>query len=86
MLDMGFIEDIEFILSKIPRDRQTSLFSATIDEAVMKVCNKYMKNPQKFLSAKTRGLSVAELTSISSVFEHKRGRPSPAPLKIDPLT
>jgi ATP-dependent RNA helicase DeaD len=52
MLDMGFIEDIEFILSKIPRERQTSLFSATIDEAVMRVCNKYLKNPQKILVSK----------------------------------
>ncbi|MGD0203389.1 MAG: DEAD/DEAH box helicase [Candidatus Bathyarchaeia archaeon] len=52
MLDMGFIEDIEFILSKTPHDRQTSLFSATIDPSVMKVCNKYMKNPQKILVSK----------------------------------
>ncbi|HKM60249.1 MAG TPA: DEAD/DEAH box helicase [Candidatus Bathyarchaeia archaeon] len=52
MLDMGFIEDIEFILSKTPCDRQTSLFSATIDQSVMKVCNKYMKNPQKILVSK----------------------------------
>jgi ATP-dependent RNA helicase DeaD len=52
MLDMGFIEDIEFILSRTPRDRQTSLFSATIDHSVMQVCNKYMKNPQKILVSK----------------------------------
>src|SRR5208283_1005099 len=52
MLDMGFIEDIEFILSKTPRDRQTSLFSATIDNEVMRVCNKYMKNPMKILVSK----------------------------------
>jgi len=52
MLDMGFIEDIEFILSKTPRDRQTSLFSATIDESVMRLSNKYMKNPQKILVSK----------------------------------
>ena len=52
MLDMGFIEDIEFILSKIPRDRQTSLFSATIDESVMRLSNKYMKSPQKILVSK----------------------------------
>ena len=52
MLDMGFIEDIEFILSKTPHDRQTSLFSATIDQSVMKICNKYMKNPQKILVSK----------------------------------
>ena len=52
MLDMGFVEDIEFILSKTPRERQTSLFSATIEQSVMRVCNKYMKNPQKILVSK----------------------------------
>ena len=52
MLDMGFIEDIEYIISRTPRDRQTSLFSATIGESVMRVCNKYMKNPQKILVSK----------------------------------
>ena len=52
MLDMGFIEDIGFILSKTPSDRQTSLFSATIDKTVMSVCNRYMKNPQKILVSK----------------------------------
>jgi ATP-dependent RNA helicase DeaD len=49
MLDMGFTEDVEYILSKTPRDRQTSLFSATIEQTVMRVCNKYMKNPEKIL-------------------------------------
>ncbi len=52
MLDMGFVEDIEFILSKTPHDRQTSLFSATIEQSVMRVCNKYMRNPQKILVSK----------------------------------
>ena len=52
MLDMGFIEDIEYILSNVPRNRQTSLFSATIDQSVMNVCNRYMKNPEKILVSK----------------------------------
>jgi ATP-dependent RNA helicase DeaD len=52
MLDMGFIEDIEYILVRTPRNRQTSLFSATIDENVMKVCDRYMKNPEKILVSK----------------------------------
>lgn len=52
MLDMGFIEDIEFILKKTPLNRQTSLFSATIDETVMNVCYRYMKNPTKILVSK----------------------------------
>ncbi|MEI8320309.1 MAG: DEAD/DEAH box helicase, partial [Planctomycetia bacterium] len=36
MLDMGFIEDIDFILSKLPEKRQSMLFSATIPEGVRK--------------------------------------------------
>lgn len=52
MLDMGFTEDVEYILSKTPRDRQTSLFSATIEQNVMRVCNRYMKNPEKILVSK----------------------------------
>ncbi len=52
MLDMGFIEDIQYILSKVPTNRQTSLFSATIDKTVMSVCNRYMKSPEKILVSK----------------------------------
>jgi ATP-dependent RNA helicase DeaD len=52
MLDMGFIDDIDYILSKVPAKRQLSLFSATIDESVMDVCHRYMKNPEKILVSK----------------------------------
>jgi ATP-dependent RNA helicase DeaD len=52
MLDMGFIEDIEFIIRKTPSTRQTSLFSATIDKTVMSVCNRYMRNPTKIFVSK----------------------------------
>jgi len=52
MLDMGFIEDIGFILSRVPTNRQTSLFSATIDKTVMNVCNRYLRNPVKVLVSK----------------------------------
>jgi ATP-dependent RNA helicase DeaD len=52
MLDMGFIDDIEYILSKVPVNRQTSLFSATIDQSVMNICERYMKKPEKILVSK----------------------------------
>jgi ATP-dependent RNA helicase DeaD len=52
MLDMGFIEDIDYILRKLPTNRQTSLFSATIDNTVMSVCNRYMRNPEQILVSK----------------------------------
>lgn len=48
MLDMGFIEDIEFILSKIDkRDRQTLLFSATMPAEILRLAKKYMKADTK---------------------------------------
>ena len=52
MLDMGFIEDIDYIIRRVPTNRQTSLFSATIDQTVMNLCTRYMKNPQKILVSK----------------------------------
>ncbi len=51
MLDMGFIEDIEEIISHTPKQRQTMLFSATISEEVKNIAQKYEKNP-KFLKTK----------------------------------
>jgi ATP-dependent RNA helicase DeaD len=52
MLDMGFIEDMEYILSKTPKDRQTALFSATLDNNVMRLTSKYMRNPEKIFVSK----------------------------------
>ena len=47
MLDMGFIEDIEYILAKIPKNRQTMLFSATIPEGVREIAEEHMNDPIK---------------------------------------
>ena len=46
MLDMGFIVDVETILSRSPRSRQTALFSATMPYAILRICDRFMKpNP-----------------------------------------
>ncbi len=45
MLNKGFIEDMESILNKLPEETCKGMFSATIDDSINKVCNKYMKNP-----------------------------------------
>ena len=52
MLDMGFVHDINKILDKVPGNKQTSLFSATIDRNVLRICNKYMDKPEKILVSK----------------------------------
>lgn len=46
MLSMGFIEDIENILSQTPSERQTALFSATMPKSIRMLADKYMHDPQ----------------------------------------
>ena len=45
MLDMGFIDDVRIILSHISRIHQTALFSATMSNEIVKLAQRYMKNP-----------------------------------------
>ncbi len=52
MLDMGFIKDINKILDRVPKHKQTSLFSATMDKNIWKICDKYMNKPEKILVSK----------------------------------
>ena len=46
MLDMGFIPDIETICSKLPAQRQTLLFSATMPPPIKKLADKFLTNPK----------------------------------------
>src|SRR6195952_1026619 len=46
MLDMGFIPDIEEICSKLPKSRQTLLFSATMPPPIQKLADKFLDNPK----------------------------------------
>ncbi|BAP58432.1 DEAD/DEAH box helicase [Candidatus Tachikawaea gelatinosa] len=47
MLRMGFIEDVESIMSKLPKDHQTALFSATMPDPILRITRRFMKNPQE---------------------------------------
>ncbi|MCD4741705.1 MAG: DEAD/DEAH box helicase [Desulfobacteraceae bacterium] len=47
MLRMGFIDDVEWILEKIPVQRQIALFSATMPMAIKKIAQKYLKDPEE---------------------------------------
>ena len=46
MLNMGFLEDIEAIISRVPESRQTLLFSATMPEAIKRIGVQFMKDPE----------------------------------------
>lgn len=61
MLDMGFREDIEKILAKMPEERQTVMFSATMQGEIKQLAKTYQKNP-RFVKVAKRELTVPEIT------------------------
>ncbi|WP_174735114.1 DEAD/DEAH box helicase [Mesobacillus harenae] len=60
MLNMGFIEDIESILSKTPAERQTLLFSATMPGPIQKIAERFMKSPQ-IVRMKAKEMTVSSI-------------------------
>ena len=46
MLNMGFLEDIESIISRVPEERQTLLFSATMPDPIKRIGVQFMKEPE----------------------------------------
>jgi ATP-dependent RNA helicase DeaD len=61
MLNMGFIEDIESILSNLSEDRQTLLFSATMPRAIKILSKKYMRPDTKTISIEKKSLTVSKI-------------------------
>jgi len=66
MLDMGFIDDIEWILQRVPKKRQTMLFSATLPEEIRELAKRYMKDPESVIvSTDTLTVDMAQQSYIN---------------------
>ncbi len=61
MLNMGFLEDMETILSQLPEERQTVMFSATMPSAIAEIARKFQKDPVMVRVVK-KELTVPEVT------------------------
>ncbi|HIE58370.1 MAG TPA: DEAD/DEAH box helicase [Persephonella sp.] len=61
MLDMGFIEDIEFIMSNLPKDKQTLLFSATMPKEILNLAEKFLKENYSFLKVHPEKITVERI-------------------------
>ncbi len=64
MLDMGFREDIEFVLTKIPEERQTIFFSATMSKPIMELTKKYQTRSADCKSGAPRSLTVTNIEQV----------------------
>jgi ATP-dependent RNA helicase DeaD len=60
MLDMGFLEDIETILRKVPQKRQTLLFSATIPQPIIQISKRFQNQPE-FVRVEYAELTVPQI-------------------------
>jgi ATP-dependent RNA helicase DeaD len=79
MLDMGFIVDVETILARCPRQRQTALFSATMPYAILRICDRFMRRDAEHIAVRpelrtvetTRQLVyfVAEQDKVAALLE-----------------
>ena len=83
MLDMGFHDDIAFIASHAPKDRQTLLFSATYPAAIDKIAHRFLRQPKTVKVEEThdagtitqRFYEVEEgerLTAVGQLLDHFR--------------
>ncbi|MET0240423.1 MAG: DEAD/DEAH box helicase [Sphingobium sp.] len=73
MLDMGFIPDIENICTKLPANRQTLLFSATMPPPIKKLADKFLSNPKSIEVARPATAS-ANITQRMVRVEEKQKR------------
>src|SRR5690606_27839217 len=72
MLNMGFIEQVEAIINKLPKQRMTMLFSATLPENVEKLQQKYMNQPEHIEIASADTLETQIEHSLIRVVENKK--------------
>lgn len=77
MLNMGFVEDIEAILSHVPTERQTLLFSATMPEPIRRIAERFMQNPE-LVRVKAKEMTVPNIEQYYIEIQEKK--------KFDTLT
>ncbi|HEX6429981.1 MAG TPA: DEAD/DEAH box helicase, partial [Niastella sp.] len=74
MLDMGFVHDVKRIIAKIPTQRQTLFFSATMAPAIRKLADTILVNPVRL--EVTPVSTTAETVKQTVCFVEKRNKPS----------
>jgi superfamily II DNA/RNA helicase len=73
MLDMGFKDEIDNILKRVPETRQTLLFSATFDEAIFKL-SKTLLNEPKLIEVSERNAAAEQVEQIVYTVDADRKR------------
>ena len=78
MLNMGFLEDVEFIMAGLPEGHQTALFSATMSGPIVALSERYMRSPVTLRLSQPQELTAPSVIHTYYVVPFKR--------KFDALT
>ncbi|TMP33626.1 DEAD/DEAH box helicase [Pseudoalteromonas rubra] len=73
MLDMGFMGEIRRIMRKMPSERQTLLFSATVDEAIFNQVKDWLKEPKR-IGIEAQNQTAAKVEQIFYAVDEERKR------------
>ncbi len=69
MLDMGFIPDVEKIVSLLPRTRQTLLFSATMAPEIRRLADAFLQNPREITVSRPASVATTIVAGLALVAE-----------------
>ena len=69
MLDMGFIPDVEKIVSLLPRTRQTLLFSATMMPEIRRLADAFLQNPREITVSRPASIATTIVAGLALVAE-----------------
>ena len=72
MLDMGFIPDVERIVSMLPATRQTLFFSATMGPEIRRLVNAFLTNPKEIAVSRAASVATTITEGIALVAEHDK--------------
>jgi superfamily II DNA/RNA helicase len=74
MLDMGFIPDVERIVSMLPQNRQTLFFSATIAPPIRRLADAFLQNPKEITTSASASVAPTIVAGLAVVAEEDKRR------------
>jgi superfamily II DNA/RNA helicase len=72
MLDMGFIPDVERIVSMLPKTRQTLFFSATMGPEIRRLVDAFLTNPKEIAVSRAASVATTITEGLALVAEHDK--------------
>jgi ATP-dependent RNA helicase DeaD len=64
MLEMGFIEDVQYVLDHLPEERVTALFSATMPKPIVDLAQRYLREPEMIRLSQPQKLTAPEVEQV----------------------